>query len=575
MSIKDVLKRLVAFLWLFKGMLLLSLVCAVLSVLLNVAAPLLIGNIIDHISSGMQKSQLFISIGLLVGMYILYSVFNWGMMAASNRIAFSSSSVLRRQLYVKLEQLPISFYDQNARGDLISRFINDIDFISDGFLQSLSTMLSGAATIILTFIFMIRINWIMTVIVVISAPFTYLVARGITVRTNRYFNEQANVLGKLNGFSEEMLSGIRSVKAFGYEKDAQKRFEDYNQQLYVSGVKSQFYGSLANPSTRFVMNTAYAIVGAVGAVLAFFGQITIGNISTFLMYSNLFSKPFTEITGVMTQLQSAISSGKRIFAIMDLPNQSDDHGQRALQLKTGAVAFEHVSFAYDEKKPLMKDISLSIHPGSKVAVVGKTGAGKTTLVNLLMRFYDVNGGCIRIDGQRIDEVSRDSLRSQFGMVLQDTYLFEGTIAENIAYGKPTASREEIVEAAKKSGAHEFIIRLNRGYDTMLHANSNILSQGQRQLLSITRVLLMNPHILILDEATSSIDTVSEQHVNRAMELLMKGKTSFIIAHRLSTIVDADMILVMEQGTIIEQGTHEELLQRQGAYAQLFNSQFAS
>ncbi len=575
MSIKDVLKRLVAFLWLFKGMLLLSLVCAVLSVLLNVAAPLLIGNIIDHISSGMQKSQLFISIGLLVGMYILYSVFNWGMMAASNRIAFSSSSVLRRQLYAKLEQLPISFYDQNARGDLISRFINDIDFISDGFLQSLSTMLSGAATIILTFIFMIRINWIMTVIVVISAPFTYLVARVITVRTNRYFNEQANVLGKLNGFSEEMLSGIRSVKAFGYEKDAQKRFEDYNQQLYVSGVKSQFYGSLANPSTRFVMNTAYAIVGAVGAVLAFFGQITIGNISTFLMYSNLFSKPFTEITGVMTQLQSAISSGKRIFAIMDLPNQSDDHEQRALQLETGAVAFEHVSFAYDEKKPLMKDISLSIHPGSKVAVVGKTGAGKTTLVNLLMRFYDVNGGCIRIDGQRIDEVSRDSLRSQFGMVLQDTYLFEGTIAENIAYGKPTASREEIVEAAKKSGAHEFIIRLNRGYDTMLHANSNILSQGQRQLLSITRVLLMNPHILILDEATSSIDTVSEQHVNRAMELLMKGKTSFIIAHRLSTIVDADMILVMEQGTIIEQGTHEELLQRQGAYAQLFNSQFAS
>lgn len=575
MSIKDVLKRLVAFLWLFKGMLLLSLVCAVLSVLLNVAAPLLIGNIIDHISSGMQKSQLFISIGLLVGMYILYSVFNWGMMAASNRIAFSSSSVLRRQLYVKLEQLPISFYDQNARGDLISRFINDIDFISDGFLQSLSTMLSGAATIILTFIFMIRINWIMTVIVVISAPFTYLVARVITVRTNRYFNEQANVLGKLNGFSEEMLSGIRSVKAFGYEKDAQKRFEDYNQQLYVSGVKSQFYGSLANPSTRFVMNTAYAIVGAVGAVLAFLGQITIGNISTFLMYSNLFSKPFTEITGVMTQLQSAISSGKRIFAIMDLPNQSDDQEQRTLQLEKGAVTFEHVSFAYDEKKPLMKDISLSVYPGSKVAVVGKTGAGKTTLVNLLMRFYDVNGGCICIDGQRIDEVSRDSLRSQFGMVLQDTYLFEGTIAENIAYGKPMAGREEIVEAAKKSGAHEFIIRLNRGYDTMLHANSNILSQGQRQLLSITRVLLMNPHILILDEATSSIDTVSEQHVNRAMELLMKGKTSFIIAHRLSTIVDADLILVMEQGTIIEQGTHEELLQRKGAYAQLFNSQFAS
>ena len=575
MSIKEVLKRLIAFLWLFKGLLFLSLICAVLSVLLNVAAPLLIGNIIDHISKGMQTSTLFLNISLLILMYVLYSVFNWGMMAASNRIAFSSSSVLRRQLYEKLEQLPIAFYDQNARGDLISRFINDIDFISDGFLQSLSTMLSGVATIVLTFLFMIRINWIMTLIVVISAPFTYLVARIITVRTNRYFNEQANVLGKLNGFSEEMLSGIRSLKAFGYEKDAQQRFEEYNQQLYVSGVKSQFYGSLANPSTRFVMNTAYAIVGALGAVLAFFGQITIGNISTFLMYSNLFSKPFTEITGVMTQLQSALSSGRRIFAIMDLPNQSDDRNQKELQLEEGSVSFDHVSFAYDDKKPLMEDISLSISAGSKVAVVGKTGAGKTTLVNLLMRFYDVKSGCIRVDGQRIDEVSRDSLRSQFGMVLQDTYLFEGTIAENIAYGKPQATRQEIMEAAKKSGAHEFIIRLNNGYDTMLHSNSNVLSQGQRQLLSITRVLLMNPHILILDEATSSIDTVSEQHVNHAMELLMRGKTSFIIAHRLSTIVDADLILVMEQGNIIEQGTHEELLNRNGAYAQLFNSQFAS
>lgn len=572
---KETLKRLIGFLWLFKGALLISLFCAFISVLLNVAAPLLIGSIIDHITAQMQFSQLIMRISILVAMYVAYSIFNWGMMAASNHIAFSSSSVLRRQLYAKLEQLPVSFYDQHARGDLISRFINDIDFISDGFLQSLSTMLSGAATILLTLIFMIQINWIMTGIVVISAPFTYLVARIITVRTNRYFNEQANILGKLNGYSEEMLSGIRSVKAFGYEKQAQKQFVKYNQELYVSGVKSQFYGSLANPSTRFVMNSAYAIVGAVGAILAFLGQITIGNISTFLMYSNLFSKPFTEITGVMTQLQSAVSSGKRIFAIMDLPKQSDDQQFNELMLNKGAVSFDHVSFAYDEKKPLMKDITLDIKAGSKVAIVGKTGAGKTTLVNLLMRFYDVNSGCICIDGQNINEVKRDSLRSQFGMVLQDTYLFEGTIADNIAYGKPQATRDEIIAAAKKSGAHEFIIRLNHGYDTILHANSNILSQGQRQLLSITRVLLMNPHILILDEATSSIDTLSEQHVNHAMELLMEGKTSFIIAHRLSTIIDADQILVMDQGNIIEQGTHKELLAKEGAYTQLFNSQFAS
>ena len=574
MSMKEVLKRLIVFLWLFKGLLIFSLICAFLSVFLNVAAPMLIGSIIDQITGSLSKQQLLSDIVLLIVLYILYSLFNWGMMAASNRIAFSSSSVLRRQLYEKLEKLPVSFYDQSTRGDLISRFINDIDFISEGFLQGLSTMLSGVATIVLTLVFMLQINLIMTAIVVISAPFTYLVARVITLRTNRYFNEQANILGKLNGYSEEMLSGIRTVKAYGYEEDAQRQFEAYNQQLYTSGVKSQFYGSLANPSTRFVMNTAYAIVGAIGALLAFFSQITIGNISTFLIYSNLFSKPFTEITGVMTQLQSAVSSGKRIFTIMDLEEQSDDSDKDVLNLKKGEIDFEHVSFAYDPQKPLMKDIDLHVKAGSKVAVVGKTGAGKTTLVNLLMRFYDISSGCIRVDGHDINTVTRDSLRSSFGMVLQDTYLFEGTIAENIAYGKPDASREAIIAAAKKSGAHEFIIRLNKGYDTVLHGNSSILSQGQRQLLSITRVLLMNPRVLILDEATSSIDTVSEQHVNHAMHLLMEGKTSFIIAHRLSTIIDADLILVMEQGNIIEQGTHEELLNKNGAYAQLFNSQFA-
>ena len=574
MSMKEVLKRLIVFLWLFKGLLIFSLICAFLSVFLNVAAPMLIGSIIDQITGSLSKQQLLSDIVLLIVLYILYSLFNWGMMAASNRIAFSSSSVLRRQLYEKLEKLPVSFYDQSTRGDLISRFINDIDFISDGFLQGLSTMLSGVATIVLTLVFMLQINLIMTAIVVISAPFTYLVARVITLRTNRYFNEQANILGKLNGYSEEMLSGIRTVKAYGYEEDAQRQFETYNQQLYTSGVKSQFYGSLANPSTRFVMNTAYAIVGAIGALVAFFSLITIGFISSFLIYSNLFSKPFTEITGVMTQLQSAVSSGKRIFTIMDLEEQSDDSDKDVLNLKKGEIDFEHVSFAYDPQKPLMKDIDLHVKAGSKVAVVGKTGAGKTTLVNLLMRFYDISSGCIRVDGHDINTVTRDSLRSSFGMVLQDTYLFEGTIAENIAYGKPDASREAIIAAAKKSGAHEFIIRLNKGYDTVLHGNSSILSQGQRQLLSITRVLLMNPRVLILDEATSSIDTVSEQHVNHAMHLLMEGKTSFIIAHRLSTIIDADLILVMEQGNIIEQGTHEELLNKNGAYAQLFNSQFA-
>lgn len=574
MSTKEVWKRLLGFLWQFKGLLLISFICAAISVWLNVLAPLLIGNIIDRITALHDIRSILKDVALLVAVYGFYSVFNWGMMYASNKIAFSCSCVLRKQLYEKIERLPISFYDKNAKGDLISRFVNDVDFISDGFLQGLSTILSGGVTIVLSLYFMLRVNWIMALIVVVSAPFTYLVAKFITSRSQKYFAVQANALGAMNGYGEEQISGIRTVKAYGHEKQSLEQFKKYNQELYTSGVKSQFYGSLANPSTRFVMNTAYTVVGVTGAALALMSMITIGNISSFLIYSNLFSKPFTEISGVMTQLQNAVSSGRRIFTIMDMTEESRDEHAPVLQAAEGRIDFEHIGFEYEEGKPLMKDIDLHIKGGSRIAVVGRTGAGKTTLVNLLMRFYDIKSGRILIDGQDIMKVSRDSLRQNFGMVLQDTYLFDGTIAENIAYGRPDASREEIIEAARKSGAHEFILRLGKGYDTVLHANSNSLSQGQRQLLSITRVLLMNPRMLILDEATSSIDTVSEQNVNRAMDLLMKGKTSFIIAHRLSTIVDADMILVMDHGNIIEKGTHKELLEKGGYYTQLFNSQFA-
>lgn len=566
------IRRLLQFLWQFRVWLLISLLCAIISVLVNVIAPLLVGSIIDGITAASPLQKVLRQLVLLTGLYLCYSLFNWGMMYASNRIAFVSSCVLRRQLYEKMEKLPVAYYDRNARGDLISRFINDIDFISDGFLQGLSTMLSGAATVILTLVFMLRINWIMALIVTVSAPFTYLVARVIAVRTGRYFSAQANVLGRLNGYGEEMLSGIRTLRAYSYEEEAIRQFEEYDQELYDAGVKAQFYGSLANPSTRFVMNTAYAAVGGAGALLALAGQITIGSISSFLMYSNLFSKPFTEISGVMTQLQSAVSSARRVFAIYDEPDEEED-GKQELSVHEGRVDFEHVRFSYEKGRELMKDITLHIPSGSRVAIVGRTGAGKTTLVNLLMRFYEIDDGAILIDGQDIRQCTKNSLRRQFGMVLQDTCLFEGTIAENIAFGKPEASRKEIEEAARKSGAHEFILRLDKGYDTMIHAGSTSLSQGQRQLLSITRVLLMDPRMLILDEATSSIDTLSEQHVNRAMELLMKGKTSFIIAHRLATITDADLILVMEQGNIIEQGTHEALLHAGGAYAKLFNSQF--
>lgn len=574
MSAKEVMKRLLKFVYQSKLLLSLSFLCAIVSVLLSLYAPIVIGNAIDAISYQHDMKLALSYIILLIVVYIGYSLFNWCMMITSNKIAFSSSCTLRKMLFHKFDHMPISFYDTHARGDLISRFVNDIDFISDGLLQGLSTIISGVVTILAAIAFMLHINWQMSLVVMLSAPFTYFVAKTITKRSQKYFKEQSSNLGKLNGYSEEMLSQIKTVKAYHYEDKAIQHFQEINDVLYKTGVKSQFYGSLANPSTRFVTNVAYALVGMAGGILALAGTITVGNISTFLIYSNLFSKPFNEITGVITQLQSAIASGRRIFTLLDMEEEPQDTKLPSLVNAKGNVVFDDVSFAYEKNKPLMKHLNIQIQAGSKVAIVGRTGAGKTTLVNLLMRFYDIQDGHIYVDGKDVTSITRDSLRHNFGMVLQDTYLFEDSIAANIAYGKPNATREEIILAAKKTGAHDFIRRLSKGYDTILHANSNSLSQGQRQLLSITRVLLMNPAILILDEATSSIDTRSEQHVNRAMEVLMEGKTSFVIAHRLSTIIHSDFILAMDHGDIVEQGTHDELLQKNGYYAQLYNSQFS-
>lgn len=574
MNHKDVIKRLLKFVMHSRIYLWISFVSAILSVLLSLYAPIVIGNAIDAISYQKRISAAFSHITLLICIYVAYSFFNWCMMITSNKIAFSSSCMLRKMLFHKLEHVAISFYDTHARGDIISRYINDIDIISDGLLQGLSTIINGVVTIIAAIAFMLHINWQMSLVVMLSAPFTYFVAKTITRRSQKYFKEQSTALGKLNGYSEEMLSQIKTVKAYHYEDHANQTFHTINDKLYQSGVKSQFYGSLANPSTRFVTNIAYAFVGMAGAMLALFNTITVGNISTFLIYSNLFSKPFNEITGVITQLQSAIASGRRIFTLLDMEEESDDKNLADYHQALGDVEFKNVCFAYEDAKPLMKHLNIKINAGSKIAIVGRSGAGKTTLVNLLMRFYDIQEGCILLDGKDIKTMTRNSLRQNFGMVLQDTYLFEDSIAANIAYGKPNSTRDDIILAAKKTGAHDFIRHLSQGYDTQLHTNSNSLSQGQRQLLSITRVLLMNPAILILDEATSSIDTRSEQHVNNAMEQLMEGKTSFVIAHRLSTIVHADLILVMDHGDIVEHGNHVELLCKKGYYAQLYNSQFS-
>ena len=571
MNIQKILQRMLADIRHFRFAFLCSLVFFFSATLLNLYAPLCIGTIIDRITAQKTPADIFSQSFLLIIVYLLYSLTIWGMMLATNHIAYSFGYAMRTALIKKLEKLPVSFYDTQDHGDLMTRFSNDVDLMADGLLQGLSTLLSGIVTVIAAIAFMFSINLTMTIIVILCTPLTFLVGKIIAQRSHKYFVAQANDLGHLNAHTQEMLHGLRTLKIYGQEAAAYQKFQSLNQTLYQSGQKSQFYGSLVNPSTRLVTNMAYTIVGVSGAILALSQRISIGNISSFLLYSNQFSKPFNEISGVMTQLQSAMASAQRVFALLDTGEESSaDSG--TITSVCGHISFSHVSFGYDPYHLLMQDLCLDIPAGSRIAIVGRTGAGKTTFINLLMRFYELNSGVITLDGTDITKMSREDLRCHFGMVLQDTFLGEDSIYQIIAYGKKNATKEEIIQAAKQSGAHEFIKKLPQGYDTQLNSNS-FLSQGQRQLLSITRVMLMDPAILILDEATSNMDTRSEAHVNAAMEKLMQGKTCFVIAHRLSTIIDSDRILVMEQGSIIEQGTHEELLTKQGAYASLYNSQF--
>lgn len=571
MSIFTVLRRMLSDNRRFRIAFLISMLFAVFSVLLNLYAPLCIGTIIDRIAAHYAPNAIFTSLIRLVVIYLLYSLTTWGMMLASNHIAFSFGYTMRAALIAKLEKLPVSFYDTQDHGDLMTRFSSDIDLIADGLLQGLSTLLSGIVTIIAAIGFMLSLHITMTIIVILCAPFTFLVGKMIAQRSHKYFIAQANDLGRLNAHTQEMLQGIRTIKTYQQETATYQKFQMLNQALQQSGQKSQFYGSLVNPSTRLVTNMTYTIIGLSGAILALQQAISIGNISSFLLYSQQFSKPFNEISGVMTQLQSAMASAQRVFSLLDYPEE-ENASMQSLPAVQGHIRFDHVSFGYTANHLLMNDLCLDIPAGSRIAIVGRTGAGKTTLINLLMRFYELNDGVITLDGIDITRLSRENLRSHFGMVLQDTYLGEDSIEHIIAYGKKDATREAVIAAAKKSGAHEFICKLPQGYDTKL-SHDSFLSQGQRQLLSITRVMIMDPAILILDEATSNIDTRSEAHVQGAMEKLMQGKTSFIIAHRLSTIIDSNRILVMEQGNIIEQGTHQELLAKQGAYASLYQSQF--
>lgn len=576
MDKKPVLGRILGFTKPYLGFLILSFFSAIVSVGLTLYAPVLIGNGIDLIidKGNVDFEALMPIIIKLCIAVILSAFFNWSMTICTNTVSYRTVNDLRTAVYKKINLLPISYIDSSSRGDLISRVTVDTEQISDGLLQGFSQFLTGIVTIVGTIVFMISINAKIAVVVILITPLSLFVAAFITKISHDKFRERSAVNGELSGCIEELIGNQKVVKAFSYEDDAQAKFDEINGRLYVCGLKAQFYSALTNPCTRFVNGLVYAATGVFGAFSVLNGgAMSVGQIATFLSYANQYTKPFNEITGVITELQSAFASARRIFEILDEePESSDENGLEPVK-SNGNIELRNVSFSYKKDVPLLRNINLSVKSGQRIAIVGPTGCGKTTLINLLMRFYDVDEGEILIDGVNIKDMKRKNLRSLYGMVLQDTWLFTGTVRDNISYANPDASIERIQDAAKTAHAHSFIKRLENGYDTELSEDGGALSQGQKQLLSISRIMLAEPSMLILDEATSSIDTMTEQRIQRAFAKLMKGRTSFIIAHRLSTIKDADLILVMKDGNIIEQGNHNELIERGGFYKKLYYSQF--
>lgn len=551
-----------------------ALICSSGQIIFTLLIPVFIGQAVDHIiGKGLVEFDLLFQKMLWILMSVIIAeIFDWMVVRLSNRMTYSITKDLRDQLFQKYSTLPLRYIDQHAHGDLLSRMINDIDLIGDGLLQGFTHLFNGIATIIGTICFMLYIQTTVALIVIVLTPLSLVVATIIANKTYKFFQEQLALRGELGAYVEEMIGGVKVIKAFGYEQKNQERFEEINQRVYVSGVKSQFLGALANPSTRVVNNIVYASVCIAGSLYVIAGYMTVGALSSFLSYANQYTKPFNEISNVFTELQTALACATRVFHLLDTPSEPQQSKTQTLAHREGHVQIQNLAFSYDPNKPLIENLNVEAKPGQTIAIVGPTGCGKTTLINLLMRFYEPQQGQILIDGINIQNMSREYVRSLYGMVLQDSWLFQGTIKENIAYGQK-ASDEEIIAAAKKAHAHKFIIQLKDGYDTLISEDGGNLSQGQRQLLCIARVMLVKPPMLILDEATSSIDTRTERQIQEAFDLMMKGRTTFIVAHRLSTIQKADQILVMNHGQIIEQGKHEELLEQHGFYHHLYYSQF--
>lgn len=571
-TLKKVLRYIRKYLWLM----ILSMILAAVTVIFTLYLPILTGQAVDMM---MDKGRVrFTDLhGILMKMVIAIAITGaaqWLMNILNNRVTYLVVRDIRKDAFEKIQKLPLKYLDAHPSGDIVSRIIADVDQFADGLLLGFTQAFTGVLTIVGTLLFMLRINVWITLVVVLVTPLSFFVAAFIAKKTHIMFQKQSETRGEQTGLINEMVENLSVVQAFGYEEKALQRFDVINDRLEKYSLRAIFFSSITNPSTRFVNNLVYAGVGITGALFAIHGRLSVGKLTTFLSYANQYTKPFNEISGVITELQNALTCAGRVFALMEQEEEIPEDSKEHIDQCVGNVTIDHVDFSYVEDKPLIQDLHLSVKSGQRVAIVGPTGCGKTTIINLLMRFYDVNKGVIYIDGKDIRELSRKNLRSQYGMVLQETWLKDASVLENILFGREDATREEAIAAAKMSHAHSFIKRLPEGYDTILSENGENLSQGQRQLLSITRVILCKPSILILDEATSSIDTRTEIKIQNAFAKMMEGKTSFIVAHRLSTIQNADIILVMKDGKIIEQGNHEELLAKKGFYSELYMSQFA-
>ena len=574
---KGTLSRVVKIVSKYRFSLVISILCAAASAILSLYIPILTGEAIDMAlgKGNVNFDGLYSVLGRFLLCLALIVPAQWIMALCNNRIAFGVVKDLRMSAFKKLQSLPVSYLDSTPRGDTVSRIISDADKFSDGLILGFSQLFTGLITIFGTIIFMFTLNWMITLAVILLTPLSLVCASFIARRTYSMFSQQSKDNGALTACIDESVENQKLIRAYGYEGRTRNKFAETNENLRQSSLRAVFYSSLTNPVTRFVNSMVYAVTAGAGAILAIFDPaFTAGSLSSFLIYANQYTKPFNEISGVLTELQGALAGAARIFELLDTPSV-EDRGERELKPEDakGEIRFENVSFSYVKERPLITDLSFTAHPGQRIAIVGPTGCGKTTLINLLMRFYDTDSGSISIDGISIKDMPMKTLRSLCGMVLQDTWIKQGSVRDNIAMGHPDATDEEIIAAAKACHAHSFIKRLPNGYDTVISDRDGSLSQGQRQLICISRVMLDPPPVLILDEATSSIDTRTEQKISDAFSKLMKGRTSFIVAHRLQTIRNADMILVMRDGNVVERGDHRELLKKGGFYAELYNSQF--